>query len=99
MSTASTLPYLRRQIAAGPMWIGGLLFLLALWLLMVSGQLNLLCGGEQGIATSLVQELLQRIEATLVLPALGDALLGFRVNPRLGDGRLRQSSRFDLFRF
>jgi hypothetical protein len=35
------------------------------------GQLNLLGGGEQGVATRLVEELLQGIEATLVLPALG----------------------------
>ena len=44
MSTASTLPFLRRQLPASPLWIGGLLFLLALWLLMVSEKLNLLAG-------------------------------------------------------
>jgi len=50
MSTAGTLPQLRRLTKAGsrltkaaPMWAGGLLFLLVLWLLMVSGRLNLLC--------------------------------------------------------
>src|SRR5581483_2801378 len=63
------------------------------------GQLDLLSRREQGVAASLVQELLQGVEAALVLPALSDALLSVSVESRLGGGELRQSSRFDLSRF
>jgi hypothetical protein len=44
MTTKGTTgPHLRARTQLGPLWVGGLLLSSALWLLMISGHLNLLC--------------------------------------------------------
>jgi hypothetical protein len=44
MSTKGTIAaHLRIRTQVGPLWVGGLLLSSALWLLMISGRLNLLC--------------------------------------------------------
>jgi hypothetical protein len=44
MSTKGTIAaHLRTRTEVGPLWVGGLILSAALWLLMISGRLNLLC--------------------------------------------------------
>src|SRR6185437_9333762 len=57
------------------------------------GQLDLLSSREQRVTARLVEELLQGIEATLVLPPSRGTLAVLSLESRPGDGRLRQSTR------